>query len=99
AKRLRTITSTAIPNCEQAYNVEAELLLQKRLRIYKVQSELRFRSRSTKTVSCVLSFTPQTGRPEQKLKQPERHALDKFDGLDTRERLRLWNKHLSKFYQ
>ena len=99
AERLERITFTAIPNSEEDYKVEAELLLPKRPRIYKVRSELRFRSRSTKTVSSVLSFTPQTGRPEQKLKQPERHALDKFDGLDTRERLRLWNKHLSKFYQ
>jgi hypothetical protein len=102
SERLERVTFTAIPSSEQEYEVEAEFLFPKIPRVYRERSELCFRSRPrpVKKVSGPISFQAEPiERPEQKLKPPEKAALDKFDELNTRERLQLWNKHLSKFYK
>jgi hypothetical protein len=98
-ERLDRVTFTAIPNTEDEYRVEADLLLPVRTKVYKARSELRFRSRPTRATNAVLSFEPETGRPEHKLKEPEKAALHEFDELDTKGRLLVWNKHLSKFFK
>jgi len=98
-ERLERVTFTPIPNSDGSYKVEAELLLPTRAQVYGARSELRFRSRPTKTVSSMQVGKFQTGRPEHQLEEPEKRALLEFDGLDTRERLRLWNKHLSGFFR
>ena len=93
------MTFTAIPNSEEDYKVEAELLLPARTTVYEARSELRLRSRPKRAVSHVQGAQFQIGRPESKLGQTEKLALNKFDELDTRERLCLWNGHLSKFFK
>jgi hypothetical protein len=119
-ERLDRVMFTAIPNSEQDYKVEAELLLPTRTKVYGTRSELRFRPRATRMVEVAtlqiaqpeqkprqvdvhaverLVANVQIGRPEQKLKQVEKQALDKFDELETGERLLLWDKHLSKFFR
>lgn len=98
-ERLERITFTAIPNSEQDYKVDAELLLSSRPRVYQARSKLCFRSRPARTVSSSLVFEPQIGRPEHKLEEPERSVLERFDELDTWARQQLWNRHLSKFFK
>ena len=98
-ERLDRVTFTAIANSEQEYKVETELLLPTRTRVYGARSELRFRSRPTRVVSPVQGLTFQTGRPEQKLSKTEKLALNRFDELNTRDRLVFWNQHLSKFFR
>ena len=101
-ERLERLTFTSIPSTDDEYKVEAEFLFPKIPRVYRERSELCFRSRPRpiRKVSGVISFQAEPiVRPEQKLSPPEKLALDKFDELDSRERLQLWNKHLSKFYK
>lgn len=114
------MTFTAIPNSEQDYKVEAELLLPTRAKVYGSRSDLRFAPGTSMMVEvatlqiaqpeqksrqvdahAVEKFVAnlQIGRPEQKLKQVEKQALDEFDGLETDDRLFLWDKHLSKFFR
>jgi hypothetical protein len=95
-ERLTRLTFTAIPNSEQSYQAEAELLLPASTRTYRTRSELRFRR--PKREAGPSTFVFETVPPEQKLSQAERNALDTFDRLGTRQRLDLWNKQLSKFF-
>lgn len=97
-ERLSRLTFTPIPNSEQSYQAEAELLLPLKTRVYRPRTEIRFRARPTRQAGpSALIF--QTVPPEQKLTQLEKALLDKFDHLDTRDRLKFWNKHLSKFFK
>jgi hypothetical protein len=96
-ERLDRVAFTAIPNTDEDYRVEAEFLFAAKPRVYKARSELRFRP--MKTHGSGLAFEPSPDLPEQKLPPPEKRAVDKFDELDTQERLNVWNRHLSKFYK
>jgi hypothetical protein len=95
-ERIERVTFVAIPNTEQDYGVDAEFILPQAPKVYRERSKLRFQSPLAKTTKGALSF--EVGGPERKLSEAERATLHKFDELDTRERLLLWNKHLSKFF-
>lgn len=97
-ERLERVAFTAIPNSEQDYRVEAELL-HKSPRAYGDRSEPRFRPRIKMAPSPPQVVNFQIGRPEHKLTDAERRALAGFDELNTQERLRLWSLYLSKFFR
>jgi hypothetical protein len=59
--------------------------------------ERRLRNVEKQTPGTFTAYTLE--RPEQKLSHMEKQALDKFDELETGERLLLWDKHLSKFFR
>jgi hypothetical protein len=97
-ERLERVTFTAIPNFEQDYKVEADILFAIKPLAHNARSKLRFRARRNPAARSVQESVSVIGWSEQELKQPEKRALAMFDELDTRERLRLWNRCLSKFF-
>ncbi len=94
---LDRVLFTAIPNSEEEYRAEADLILKRPPKTFKSRTKLRFRKPANVKVKTTISLDD-IGPEEDRLPPAERRALSSYDRLDTQARLLLWQLHLSKFY-